>query len=113
MGRPTKRKKDSFLKIRVSQTDLIILDSVAKLYNTNRSNIVRNILWNFFDTQAELLLHGKFDKEHPYEPIDDLYLDGLDTLYGIVASDEEYSEFVKEMERRENIYNSFENEETK
>lgn len=100
MGRPTSKKKDYVLKVRVNKTDLEILDSLSKLYHLNRSTLVRNIIWYFIDNNVEDILKGEINLEHQI-PIDEIRYNGVDMLYDIIGNDDDYLEFKKEMSKRQ------------
>lgn len=99
MGRPTDRKKDSVLKIRLSKNDLIIIDDFANLYGLDRSTFVRFVLYLFIDSHTSILL-GHEDISN--SPLFDLIIslknnenpfDGLDDLHLCLDDDDDYQEF--------------------
>lgn len=110
MGRPTDRKKDSILKIRLSKNDLIIIDDFANLYGLDRSTFVRFVLYLFIDTHTSFLYgHEDISDSRLFDLIISIKnnenpFDGLDDLHLCLDTDDEYQEFrnISSLVRKEN-----------
>ena len=110
MGRPTDRKKDSILKIRLSNTDLTIIDDFANLYGLDRSTFVRFVLYLFIDSHTSILFgHEDISNSPLFDLIislqnNDNPFDGLDDLHFCLDNDDDYQEFrnISSLVRKEN-----------